>query len=242
MKLFLASVKTILQYDANICDNKDIYILESFYYIDKFVESKIPKFKDFLLDSGAFTLFNAKKQHNIDWNEYIERYANFIKRNNIEHFFELDIDSIIGYENVLKLRKKIEKLTGKPVIPVFHKSRGLQEWDKMLEEYNYVAIGTIGEYNKRPDILYYLLKKALKKNVKVHGLGYTSLKNLKKMPFYSVDSTSWTTGNRFGYIYKFDGKTIIKFDKKDNERVKTVKTAINNFNEWVKFQKYMDKF
>lgn len=117
-------------------------ILESFYYINDEIKAMIPYYKDFLLDSGAFTFMQNTKTK-INWDEYVERYAKFIKDNNIKHFFELDIDSIVGIKEVERLRNKLETLSERKCIPVWHKSRGLEYWKKMCKEYNYIAIGGI---------------------------------------------------------------------------------------------------
>ena len=113
----------------------------------------------------------------------------------------------------------------------------------MVDEYDYVAIGGIVTKEIKQSehkIFYSLLEIAKKNNCKVHGLGYTNLKGIEKYHFYSVDSTSWLSGNRFGAVYWFDGKTMKKQNKKIGQRVKTNMTAINNFNEWVKFSKYAE--
>lgn len=220
----------------------DVAILESFYYADEWTEKMIPKLSRFLLDSGAFTFFNSGKR--VDWNEYLDRYIEFINRNKVEHFFELDIDVLVGYDRVLEFRKKLERGTGRQCIPVWHKSRGRAEFIKMCEEYNYVAIGGIvskeitqKEYRYFP----YFIDTAHKNGAKIHGLGFTNLKGVEQYHFDSVDSTSWTTGNRFGSIYRFDGKTMVKYDKKQGQRLADSRAvAINNFNEWVKFQKYAE--
>jgi hypothetical protein len=222
-----------------------VNILQSFYYCNDFTESMIlPQCKSFMLDSGAFTFFSSGG--NVNWNEYIKRYAQFIKRNNIDLYFELDIDKLIGYERVLYYRSKLEDLTGKPCIPVWHKSRGQEEFIKMCETYNYVAIGGIvskeitqKEYKYFP----YFIKTAHEHGAKIHGLGFTNLKGLTKYHFDSVDSTAWVSGNRFGSIYKFNGKTMQKFDKKQGQRLSNAKAvALHNFQEWVKFQKYAEKY
>lgn len=83
------------------------YILESYFYADEVTEKLLPMFGDFLLDSGAFTFMQNSKSH-VEWDEYIERYADFISRNNIEKFFELDIDSVVGYKEVLRFRKNLK--------------------------------------------------------------------------------------------------------------------------------------
>lgn len=217
------------------------FILESFYYADEDTERLIPYFGDFLLDSGAFTFISNAKTH-LDFNQYLEKYADFINRNHIDKFFELDIDSVVGYEKVKELRKTLEKLTGKQCIPVWHKSRGKDEFLRMCDEYPYVALGGIVSGEIKPEEYKYFpwfIQQAHSRGAKIHGLGFTQLKGLPKYHFDSVDSTAWTTGNRFGFIYKFDGKTMVKIKTPKNHRIADPrKAALINFDEWVKFQKY----
>lgn len=220
------------------------YILESFYYADADTERLIPYFGDFLLDSGAFT-FMQNSSARLDWDEYIKKYADFIVRNNVQKYFELDIDSVVGYQQVLKYRAKLEDLTGRPCIPVWHKSRGLAEFKEMCSAYKYAAIGGIVSKEIKPDqysALPPLIAEAHRRNCKLHGLGFTALQWLPKCHFDSVDSTAWTTGNRFGYVYYFDGKTMKKVDAPKGHRLAdSRKVALINFTEWIKFQKYAEK-
>lgn len=244
MRIYLAGCDTFLEYCLEKEDIKDAYILESFYSLKK-TPKYLPFYKDFLLDSGAFSFFgNGGK--NISWDDYVTKYINFINKYNIKHFFELDIDVLTGYDYVKEIRKRIEKETGKQCIPVFHKSRGIEEYKKLCEEYKYIAIGCSGKHDsvwtrKYPEKLYQLVMYAKSKGVKVHGLGYTKLENMSKIPFYSVDSTSWLSGNRFGHIFLFNGKGLEKRDKKSGQRLKDAKDVIkNNFHEWKKYQNYAD--
>ena len=220
-------------------------ILQSFYYCNDYTEQAIiPNAKKFMLDSGAFTFFSSGKA--VNWDEYLKQYADFINRNDVELFFELDIDPLVGYEKVLQYRSVLEDLTGKPCIPVWHKSRGLEEYYKMCEEYDYVALGGIvtkeitqKEYKFFPK----LIDIAHKNNAKIHGLGFTNLKGLTVYKFDSVDSTSWTSGSRFGSIYAFNGKTMVKHDRKEGQRLANHKdVALHNFKEWIKFQKYAERY
>jgi hypothetical protein len=224
---------------------KDIYILQSYYHMSsqKYMIPLLPHFKNFLLDSGAFTFLNLIKDKKINWEEYVIKYGEFIKQHDIKLFFELDIDPIVGLKEVERLRDLLEKTSERKCIPVWHKSRGLDYWKQMCKDYDYIAIGGIvtqeikrSEY----DVFYPLLKIAKENNCKVHGLGFTNLKGLEKYKFYSVDSTSWLSGNRFGSVYMFDGKTMKKQNKKDGYRVKSTEVAFHNFSEWVKFSKYAE--
>ena len=246
MKIYLAGVAPWREeglYDNAIIEQKP-YILESFYYANADTEKLLPLFGDFLLDSGAFTFMQNSHKGQIQWEEYIERYAAFINKNKVKKFFELDIDSVVGYKKVLELRKRLENLVNAQSIPVWHKSRGKQEFLKMCDEYPYIAIGGIvSKEIKDTDywIFSYLINEAHKRKAKIHGLGFTNLEGMKKYHFDSVDSTAWTTGNRFGAVYKFNGETMVKYGKPQGAKLAdSRKVALNNFVEWLKFQKYAE--
>jgi hypothetical protein len=181
----------------------------------------------------------------VNWNEYIDKYADFIIKNNIQYFFELDIDAVVGYEQVKKMTTYLEQKVGRKCIPVWHKSRGIDEWRRLTEEYDYVSIGGIViKEIKQNDYKNFrkLLEIAKRNNCKVHGLGFTNLKNLENYKFYSVDSTSWLSGGRFGTLYFFNGKTLVQGRIK-NKRIKDYMISHHhNIEEWIKFQKYADKW
>lgn len=219
----------------------DISILESFYYIDKTSRMLIPHIKNYILDSGAFTFFTSGK--NVDFDNYVEKYGQFIKEYDIDLYFELDIDKIIGFDKVLEYRDRLQKITGKPPIPVWHISRGLNRFIQDAKNYPYVALGGIvsGEWSPKAQTKFsWFIRTAHEHGAKIHGLGYTSLCGIQKYHFDSVDSTAWVSGNRFGHVYKFTGKTVKKIDVPSGKRLKTNEAAYNNFNEWIKFQKYAE--
>ena len=245
MKLYLAESgavhKTYIE-PAGALKHK-ICILESFYYVKDWMIPYINNYWDFILDSGAFTFMQNGGAH-INWEQYVDKYGAFIKEHKIKHYFELDIDSIVGLKKVKQLRKRLESITGTKCIPVWHKERGKENWLKIVKEYKYVAIGGIVtkeiKGNQYP-IFTWLLNEAKKQNCKVHGLGFTRIKSLKRYHFYSVDSTAWIYGNRGGFLYKFTGDDIAKINKPEGSRIKVRETAIHNFNEWVKFQEYAER-
>ncbi len=250
MRVYLAGIRTAIAYDCfSEINMSDVYVLESFANMDKGVESVVGKFKNFLLDSGAYTFF-SKKSCGLPWEEYADKYCDFIKKNNIDLFFELDIDGIVGYDNVLELRKRIETNTGKQCIPVWHHSRGKEEYIRMCEEYPYVAVGGLvgsggagaSEYSKNVTKYFpWFIDTARKNGAKIHALGYTSIPGLKKYHFDSVDSTAWLSGNRFGTLYRFNGTCVTSINRKQGKRVKVMrKICQHNFAEWVKFQRYAD--
>jgi len=220
-----------------------IYVLESFAYMKDWMNPYIKNHWHFMLDSGAFTyMSDPKKGNNINWEDYVDRYAALINKLDIDLFFELDIDVVVGLAKVEELRYRLEQSTGKKSIPVWHHNRGKSYWLKMLENYDYVAIG--GMVNNRRYMKQFekqfpwFIRTARESKTKIHALGYTSFKGLFKYPFDSVDSTSWLQGNRGGFLYRFNGQSLEQIRVPKGKKLQSRNVAIHNFKEWVKFQKY----
>lgn len=238
------------------------HVLDSFYYFRKASDNTIKKMmsyiksdkcKTFILDSGAFTYMESAKVSDKliydDFEQYIREYCDFINKWDIEHFVEMDIDLVVGIKKVEEYRKTIERLTGKPVIPVFHRERGEKYFHRMCEEYDYVAVGgLVGTTYARQHYHYlqWFIDVAHANNAKIHGLGFTSIEGLKKYNFDTVDSTSWLSGSRFASINVWNPITK-KFDKYNKPRGKqTVKGFYRladkyNGKAWIQFGKYLEK-
>ena len=246
MRVYLAGDVYLREILASKTDKElsDLYFLRTFASKEPWFMPYYGKCKDIILDSGAFTFMAGKDASNVDWNDYIERYAGFINATGVEHFIELDIDVIVGYEKVKELRNKLIGLTGKQPIPVWHKTRGKDEFLRLCDEFDYVALGGFAIKNwTRKNFKYipWFIDEAHKRGAKIHGLGFTCFNELPKLHFDSVDSSSWTIGSRFGSINRFDGQKVINIQRPPGSRVADQrKLAQHNFNEWEKFQKYAE--
>ena len=236
-------IEKVLQELKN--DGLKIYILESFFGMASRCRAKnLSCYADsFMLDSGAFSFLSSGK--NIDCERYVARYIEYIKANNISLFFELDIDKIVGYDRVKEIRRRLERETGKRPIPVWHKHLGKQEFLRMCDEYDYVAIGgfairdiKITEYKYIPCFI----DEAHKRGAKIHGLGFTNLRWLNICHFDSVDSSSWSIGNRYGRISFFYGRRIMQHATPKSRRGKSLPLSIHNLTEWVKFSNWAETY
>lgn len=199
----------------------------------------------FLLDSGAFTFMHGVEASSkpVDWDGYLSRYIGFINRHNVQHFFELDVDIIVGYDAVKRMRARLEAETGKQSIPVWHRSRGLDEFKSLCRDYPYIGIGGFAIKHIQPSEYGYIKRLVQYANacgVRVHGLGYTK-KDAVDFGFYSVDSTTWTTQVNFGGLSYFNGSEMVV--------VRPPKGMIGAdyrirreyaLKEWIKYQKYLD--
>lgn len=223
--------------------NEVPFMLESFYYFKDFQTEAAANADLFLLDSGAFTFMNSSKGK-VSFDDYLTKYIDFINRNNIKHFFELDIDSIVGLAEVERLRNRLEAETDKKCIPVWHRSRGKQYFIDLCKNYNYVSIGGIVTKEIVPAEYKYFnwfIGTAHENNCKIHGLGLTNVEAIKQYHFDSVDSTTWNR-TRFGEMCLFrDGR--IEYMQYKGQRLKNEmrdQAERVNLQEWIKFQKYAE--
>lgn len=244
MRLFLAGFQA---FSDLFLELRPRYVLESFFYLKAETFQQL-QCRQFLLDSGAFTFLNAsqtrQRASTPNWEDYVRRYAEFINAHQIEHFFELDLDAVIGLPEVERLRALLERLTGKQCIPVWHRTRGLAYWDRLVRDYSYIALGGIAlgdiaptEYRFFPA----LLERAHTAGCHVHGLGFSAPRSLHKYRFDSVDSTTWTR-SRFGQICYFANNTI-HYKRVDGKRIISARSHEANrlsLMAWIQFQHYLD--
>lgn len=249
MNIYLATPTTVFSYLDRIHAVSGNYILETYHAIKNKKDLQwIHYCKSFLLDSGAYTYMRSVNDFkHLDWDKYIHEYALFILKNRIKLFFELDIDKIIGHDNVKKLTAQLEQLTQMQSIPVWHKSRGLDEWHRLIEKYKYISLSASGnngssEWTRTEQgaaVMAKMNRMARDKGVKVHALGFTDIEILHKIPFHSVDSTAWVRGV-FGSIYMFNGRGFTTHRKPPKHLMSVPQTHPHNWKEWVKFQRYAE--
>lgn len=189
-----------------------------------------------MLDSGAHTFYEMNKRGNKPTPEqcfeFVEEYTEWLKvwGEYFDIYIELDVASLVGIDHVESWRKYMRDQGLKPV-PVYHKNfdrsnkptslkeqyeNRIREWKSMLEDCHYAAIGDqtweVGELQE-------LLKISDRMKVPVHGFAMTKRDVFLDTTFYSVDSTSWLMGGKFGTTYIFDGKDLRTKDM-DNKDVR----------------------
>ena len=230
----------------NLLTSLDWNMLESFFYIQPWQVDwiKTRPSNKFLLDSGAFTFMNSKKKVVSDLDDYVQKYIQFIKSNNVKQFFEMDVDAVRPLSTVEKYRDKIEQETGRQTIPVWHKSRGITYFEDMCKDYPYVAIGGIvtKEIPKAKFAVFHkLIQIAHHHGAKIHGLGIGSPTTIKKYAFDSVDSSSWNScAFGGGHVYLFRNGSIEKVPFNSTKKYDRHKVVRHNFSEWVKFSQYLE--
>ncbi len=249
MRVFLAATTSGMPAglrDDTIKKCRPLYILETFYSGERACLKAMGDVgaDNFLLDSGAYSYMNGADVTLEAMQAYVERYIQFIIKNNIRYFFEIDVDNIFGLDMVEYWRGLIEKRTGRQCIPVWHKGRGVGYWERMCAGYGYVAIGGLVSHVRKQEYegIKKLISYANDRGVKVHGLGFTKTRTLHEYGWYSVDSSTWNIGAARGQqIYSFR-KGIMhqrKIDK-DGRRVDIARLMAHNMVEWTRYQRFME--
>lgn len=219
MRIFLSALENNADKQLAYLQKKNTKIksgLVSYYYLEKQLKSDPNKLEtvksvcgEILVDSGAHSFQSGAR---VDWLEYTRRYAAWIKKvdcDQIIGFFEMDVDSVIGYEKVLQLREILNQATDK-IIPVWHKNRGISEFKKMVNETkgDIVAIAGFQNEDIADDQFNKFVNYAHHRGKKIHALGMTRQKVLRKVPFDYVDSSSWKQGAIYGNALIYQGGKI----------------------------------
>lgn len=207
MKIFLSSLENNTARIAKLAPMH--YNLISYYYgrgHEQRVGEIIRNSELILIDSGAHTF---QKGTHVDWEHYTRQYAEWIQAHDcgkILGYFEMDVDNVIGYERVLQLRSILEQVSGK-IIPVWHKNRGIAEFQRMCRQYSGKIVAITGFRNEdiRDGQYADFLRYAWAQGCRVHCLGMTRKKILDRVPFDYVDSSTWTQHVLYG---RLDGRRL----------------------------------
>lgn len=233
-----------------LVDLSKLHVLQTFVHACDEDAEKYKLCKSFMMDSGAFTLMMSKKQSkNFDIKEFAKKYANFVKKWNIDNFVELDVDGIYGidvYKDVLHI---VQDITGKDPVRVFHGWRGKDYFEELVKQKDRICMGGVAMGKARRNTLDYFqwfLDKAHENNCKVHGLAVTSSSLLRKYNFDSVDSSSWTYSARGGTLYRFDGTGMQQYVGSENspegQRIDTTFCGNYTLREWIKMVEYAETY
>jgi hypothetical protein len=194
------------------------HILESFHYLKKGAGVKVLNAyksdgKRIFLDSGAFSAFTLGASISIN------EYANFILKHSGMLEVAANLDDLSknreqAAKNTWRNQQELERLTGRNILPVFHCHEPEKYLVNLLDRYEYIALGGMVPESNRwllgwLDRLFsnYLCDAQGRARIKVHGFGLTSTLLMFRYPFYSIDSTTWVNGGKFGMIFIPDEDT-----------------------------------
>ena len=162
-------------------DLSDMNVLQSYAYMKPEHAEHYKDCKNFLMDSGAFTLMVSNKKGNIkdfDIRGFAKKYGEFIRKYNIDKFIELDIDGIFDMDTYIDCLHILQDSSGKDPMRVFHGWRGKEYFLELVKQKDYICFGGVapGEMTLSSATKHFqwFLDKAHENNCKVHGLAFTS--------------------------------------------------------------------
>ncbi len=150
-----------------------------------------------IVDSGAFTAWNIGKQINLD--EYC-RFLDSIEFLRPFNAVQLDVfgSPEKSWKNYLVMKQR-----GYDVMPVFTRGESLENLEKMYSYTDYIMFGGIVTGGKNINYVKWFMEN--NKGRKVHWLGFCNTDFVKFFKPFSIDSSSWSSGGRFGNIHWYRG-------------------------------------
>lgn len=191
-------------------------LLVSYYYLDAFQKNRHRyRFRDWVLDSGAFSAFNVGAK--IDLGQYIEACRHLMATDpTLSEVFALDV--IGDHDASIKNCEKMWE-AGVPAIPCFHAGEPEGALLHIAKEYPKIALGgvALAKARKKDEWAAQCFARVWPK--KVHGFGFGSEKSLMLLPWHSVDATNWEIGPcKFGAWRSFGGAHLSVRGSKQNLR------------------------
>jgi hypothetical protein len=139
----------------------------------------------------------------------VEDYAAWCHQHDHRLTLYANLDVIGAPEATWRNQKLLEQQHGLEPIPVFHTGEPWHYLERYIGEgYTYIALGKLLG-NPIADVLAWLDKVFTIADGRAvfHGFGLTVDRALREFPFYSVDSSTWGSGFRFGIVKLFDDQS-----------------------------------
>lgn len=156
-----------------------------------------PTKPDIFADSGAFSAMTQGASINID------EYGQWLNKWGPHFTVYCNLDVIGDPQASERNQRHLEDKHGLTPLPVFHVGSDWKHLEKLVDEYDYIALGGMVphlRYTKR--IMKWLIQcfKIAKGKAVFHGLGSTNWTVIRSLPWHSVDSSAWGQGFRYGVV------------------------------------------
>jgi hypothetical protein len=170
---------------------------------------------DVFLDSGAYSAESQGAVIDIGaYAEWVKHHASIASA-----YANLDvIGDAVGTE---RNQRELERRGLRP-LPVFHTGEPWSVLERLCDEYPYVALGgMVGKAKQRAQLQAWIAKAfgVAGDRTVFHGFGLTVWDLMCAFRWYSVDSSSWGSGFRFGTVQLFDDNAgkFVKVDLRDKQ-------------------------
>lgn len=225
-QIFFSGVESDRYFD--IVTNETNAVLMSYLYIKRkgktFISNRAKERPGLrvMIDSGVHTFLKKEDEYrkkSLDyWEKYLLEYVEFARNNrdNVFAIIELDLVDFVGIDKIEEWRetyfRPLEE-DGIQVMYVWHETEGQARWEEMCKKYSYIAFSLQGDRAPDMNTCIKMVNIAKKYGTRVHGLAATGMDAMQKIPFYTVDSTTWLVGTQFGEVNFFDGRTMKRLKK-----------------------------
>lgn len=152
-------------------------------------------------DCGAYSAATQGVTINlVDYANWLKRWAHLLT-------VSVNLDVIRNAKATRKNQLHMERL-GCNVIPVFHTGTDLTILDEMCKRYPYIALGGMVGAEKNVTLRWAAtcMERTKEHGTAFHGFGQTTKKNIETLPWYSIDSSSWGSGHRYGNVPVWTGR------------------------------------
>jgi hypothetical protein len=191
-------------------------ILVSFVYLRGFIAARSKfHFRDWALDSGAFSAHNIGKK--IDNQEYIESALKLVETDpQLADVFALDV---IGDWEASARNTEEAWRQGLPAIPCYHAGSPEDALMEMAKRYPKIALGGVALVVQSKKMKWAAQCFARVWPKKIHGFAFAGKASVMGLPWHSVDSCSWELGAvKFGCWKSYGGQRLSIRGSKQNLR------------------------
>lgn len=159
---------------------------------------------DLFADSGAYSAATTGAAISLpDYAAWLRQWAPLLT---VQAALDVIGDHEATARNVDRLRD-----AGCDPLPVFHVGEPWPVLEALCATNRYIALGgmallAVGQAKQRPLMAWLVrcFRTAVPYGTVFHGFGMTSPALIRSLPFYSVDSSSYLMGRRFGLAYLWD--------------------------------------
>jgi hypothetical protein len=196
--------------------------------------SRVSFAKKIFVDSGGYSV----RMRGLEI--CVEEYIDFLKRyRKLFHVYaNLDTDSPEeSQKNLIKMEK-----AGLSPLPVWHINWGRKMLEQYVKKYNYIALGGIAGRRfstKEIERITFAIQRLYRKT-KFHLFGITISSVIRKTKPYSVDSTSWLSGGKYGMFFTFaKGRLISSRNFKKFKKLSYKEMDLWNAIQWQRYADYL---
>lgn len=175
-------------------------------------------------DSGAFSAFTQGAEVNL------KEYAAWLKRWSHIITTYVNLDVIRNATATERNQRALERMGLRP-IPVFHTGSDMKVLDRLAKRYPYIALGGMVGANGKACLRWAAecMRRTRQHGTAFHGFGQTRKDVIELLPWYSVDSSSWGGGHRYGSLDLWTGRKFTKVRIGDHKSIYKHAAAIRAF-------------